>query len=352
MVQSFERMSAELREIFRYVVPFDRAEAWRVDGARSMADWLCFRFSISVRLAREWVRAAHALEELPAIAQGFAEGLICWEKLRQLVLIAAPETDVELARRGTDWSVAEVELYVRQQRRIAREEADRAQSERGLWSSWDRETGMLHFWGRLYGAEGAVVQKALDRVSEQLFHHTAKLGVLTDYAHRNADAFVELASSHLGADPDADRATVMCHVDANVLRSMNGNGTLEYGVVVGADTVRRIACDGRTQMVYWGPNGRPVGVGRASRTVPPWLTRLLHRRDQGCRWPGCGATRGVQAHHVVHWADGGRTDADNLLLLCRFHHRLVHEGGWSAEIGPDGELSIRRPDGSHMRRHS
>lgn len=350
MAQAFERMSVELREILRFIVPFDRAEAWRTDGARSMADWLCFRFSISITLAREWVRAAHALEVLPAIAAAFADGLISWEKLRQLVLIATPSSDSELARYGIGWSVAEVELYVRQQRRIMREEANRFQTERGLWTRWDIETGMLSFWGRLYGAEGAVVQKALDRVSEQLFQRSVKVGMPGDGIQRRADAFVELASNHLSADPDTDRATVMCHVDAEVLASMNGNGTLEYGVVVGADTVRRIACDGRTQMVYWGPDGRPIGVGRASRTVPAWLSRLLQQRDRGCRWPGCGATHGVQAHHLIHWADDGHTDADNLLSLCRFHHRLVHEGGWAIAVNSDGHVSIARPDGSFVRR--
>jgi len=73
--------------------------------------------------------------------------------------------------------------------------------------------------------------------------------------------------------------------------------------------------------------------------------RALDARDQGCRFPGCGSRRWVDAHHIHHWASGGRTSLDNLVLLCRHHHRLVHEGGYSVRRTAAGELEFRRPDG-------
>jgi hypothetical protein len=90
--------------------------------------------------------------------------------------------------------------------------------------------------------------------------------------------------------------------------------------------------------------GRTVSVGSRRRTVPASLRRALEWRDHGCRFPGCGITR-VDAHHVRHWADGGATRLDNLLLLCRRHHRAVHEDGYRVTLGRDGEPVFWSPDG-------
>jgi hypothetical protein len=87
-------------------------------------------------------------------------------------------------------------------------------------------------------------------------------------------------------------------------------------------------------------------VGRKTRSIPPAIRRALKRRDGGCRFPGCTATRFVDAHHVHHWADGGETKMDNLVLLCRRHHRLVHEGGFGLEARPDRSFRFSLPDGA------
>src|SRR2546423_967127 len=111
--------------------------------------------------------------------------------------------------------------------------------------------------------------------------------------------------------------------------------------------VRRLACDSWIQAVVEGA-GRPLGVGRRRRTVPRSLLHVLRHRDGGCRFPGCTRTRWVHAHHVTFWADGGRTDLDNLLLLCTAHHRFVHEGGWRIEGDPGGELRFVHPEGREV----
>jgi hypothetical protein len=90
--------------------------------------------------------------------------------------------------------------------------------------------------------------------------------------------------------------------------------------------------------------GGPLDVGRRTRSIPPALRRALVHRDRGCRFPGCGL-RFCQGHHIRHWANGGKTRLGNLTLLCPRHHRAVHEEGFQVEIGRDGALTFRRPDG-------
>jgi len=94
-------------------------------------------------------------------------------------------------------------------------------------------------------------------------------------------------------------------------------------------------------------DGRVEEVGARTRTIPPALRRVLHHRDKGCRFPGCRLPFG-QGHHIRHWAHGGPTTLSNLALLCRRHHRAVHEEGYQVERLPDGELRFRRPDGRSL----
>jgi len=91
--------------------------------------------------------------------------------------------------------------------------------------------------------------------------------------------------------------------------------------------------------------GEPLNVGRKTRTISPALRRALNARDRGCRFPGCCNTRYLDAHHIQHWADGGETKPANLALMCRFHHRLVHEGRVRIEVLDDGALRFVRPNG-------
>jgi hypothetical protein len=116
-------------------------------------------------------------------------------------------------------------------------------------------------------------------------------------------------------------------------------------MLVASEVARRLACDGRLQAVVEGRAG-PLGVGRTQRTVPRWLYRLVRRRDGGCRFPGCNQTRWLQAHHIVHWADGGPTDYDNIAMICTYHHRVVHELGWRVVATGAGGLEFRSPFGS------
>jgi hypothetical protein len=111
------------------------------------------------------------------------------------------------------------------------------------------------------------------------------------------------------------------------------------------ETVRRLACDASIVGVIETEEGEPLNVGRKTRGIPPALRRALNARDRGCRFPGCSNTRYVDAHHVHHWAKGGETKLSNLVQLCRFHHRQVHEGRVVVQVLDDGALRFVRPDG-------
>ena len=136
----------------------------------------------------------------------------------------------------------------------------------------------------------------------------------------------------------ADRYQVVVHVDAEarVELSEEGDSMLEGVRRVPAGTSRRIACDAGRVVMTHGRDGSVLDVGRKTRTVPPAIRRALDHRDGGCRFPGCGL-RFCDAHHIKHWADGGETRLDNLVLLCRRHHRAVHEEGFRVEIAQSTE---------------
>ena len=167
---------------------------------------------------------------------------------------------------------------------------------------------------------------------------------------QQADALARLAETalHQGLDPGApgERYQVVVHVDAAVLADPEqpGQSVLEEGSHVPAGTSQRLACDASRVLMRHDEDGRVVEVGARTRTIPPALRRALQHRDRTCRFPGCNARFG-QGHHVRHWAQGGPTTLANLALLCRRHHRAVHEEGYQVARGPDGALQFRRPDG-------
>jgi hypothetical protein len=203
----------------------------------------------------------------------------------------------------------------------------------------------------LPAADGAVVAAALER-------EASRLPVLpTDATHpdpqevRLADALVALCSARLGSDPDPDRATVVLHAplaslgeDPEAAPSAAGPG----GAVVPAATVQRLVCSGRVTVAVEDLSGDAVALGRATRTPSSHQVRLVRHRDRGCVFPGCGTNRYSQVHHVLWWRHGGRSDLDNLALVCSLHHRLVHEHGWRLTRSRD-RVRWFTPDGERYR---
>jgi 5-methylcytosine-specific restriction endonuclease McrA len=170
---------------------------------------------------------------------------------------------------------------------------------------------------------------------------------------QQADALALLAETalHHGVDPGSpgERYQVVVHVDATALADPDqpGQSVLEDGAHVPAETARRLACDASRVVMRHDDEGRVVEIGARTRTIPPALRRALLHRDHGCRFPGCGLPFG-QGHHLRHWAQGGPTTLSNLAMLCRRHHRAVHEEGFDVDRQPDGALRFRWPDGRYL----
>jgi hypothetical protein len=168
---------------------------------------------------------------------------------------------------------------------------------------------------------------------------------------QQADALVVIVKTYLDgagvADErsgTADHYQTVIHVDAAALKGSGGRADLPI------DSIKRLLCDGSVVTVAEDERGKPLDVGRKQRTVSTPLKRALHARDGGCTFPGCHRRRFLDAHHLEHWVDGGETHLDNLTLLCTYHHRLLHEGGFKIEREGTEALRFVRADGRRIPR--
>jgi hypothetical protein len=354
---------------------FDECEGWAGEGVLSCAHWLNWKCGMAMGAARERVRVAHALKDLPKTSQTFRKGKISYSKVRAITRVATPRNENYMLMIAHFGTANHVEHLVRNYRSVKRNEA--------LVKAQDQHTHRELSWfvdddgywvirGRLPPDSGALVQQMLQHAMDEQFQELQDVSAETSgravdetkprpepIAWRRADALVRLARGYrkgdaLGnASSNSEKFLVHVHTDLETLKS-NGDGSeseMESGGMLCAETTRRISCD--SSVVQWldkngnGHDGQPLSVGRKSRTIPPAIRRALQRRDSGCRFPGCTATRFVDAHHITHWADGGETSMNNLVLLCGRHHHLVHEGGFGLEK-VDGEFRFSNPQGHVM----
>ena len=303
---------------------FDANGYWGGPGLASCAHWLNFKCGMGMNAARERVRVARALAELPKI-------------------------------------------LVRKYRRVQMQrEADTANAiyvTREVTYYWDEE-GALVFHGRLPAEQGELILRALEMQMEKSFQEPPTEGVSAEtpaptestvkaeacaetpgepdtrspVAARRADALAEIAETYMNSEPvansTADRYQVVMHVNED-------SSYIENGPHVSAETSRRVGCDCSVIRVKEDENGQPLSIGRRSRLIPPAIRRALRMRDDGCRFPGCTRRHLVDAHHIEHWSNGGETNIENLVQLCRQHHRLVHEGGFSCEKTRSGDIVFR-----------
>jgi 5-methylcytosine-specific restriction endonuclease McrA len=354
--------TARLLDLIR---EFDSRGGWTA-GFRSCADWLSWRVGLDLGAARERVRVARALATLPRIAQALAKGEVSYSKVRALTRVATPETEVVLLGVGRGGTAAQVERIVRGWRDVDRRaeahESARQHASRYLRILQD-DDGTVVIHGRLAPETGAVLMQALAAAREALYQRARGEAAAAQeeapgpssppFEQQQADALALLAETalHHGIDPGVpgERYQVVVHVDAPVLADPEqpGQSVLEDGARVSAETCSRLACDASRIVMRHDEDGRLLEIGARTRTIPPALRRALHARDRGCRFPGCGVRFG-QGHHIRHWAQGGPTTLSNLALLCRRHHRAVHEEGYQIERLPDGQLRFRQPDGLEL----
>jgi len=301
---------------------------------------------------------ARSLEKLPRVAASMEEGRLSYAKVRAMTRVADESNEAYLLNIALCGTASHVENVVRGYRRaLDAEELTREaiqQRDQSLLYYTEAD-GSLVIRGRLPAEIGALFVRALEAAEDSLpIPKDVSAETSFDDRHhlrkRRVEALATLAESFLATGPrdlsGGGRNQIVVHVDAESLQHGNaGRCELEHGPSIAGETARRLSCDASVVRILEDAKGEPLDVGRKTRTIPPAIRRALNARDKGCRFPGCSFKRYVDGHHVHHWANGGETRLSNLVTLCRFHHRLVHEGQVAIHVLDDGGFRFTRPDG-------
>jgi hypothetical protein len=337
-------------EAARTLEVFNRTNAYEADGSLSAASWLRHRCNISYNAASNQVHVARRLPELPEAQAAFAAGEISSAHV-SLMSTAADQIGIEPVQEQEAMLVeAARQLDPRMFRQVTvhlrhcvdpdgvLQDANQAYQRRAVWLS-ETIDGVFVLNGSLDAEGGAILRMALAAVEGKPSSDDER-----SPRQRRADALVDMARHRLDV---GDLPTSGCQrphltvcADLETLAGQPaGAGCLNWEQLVPAETVRRLACDCSVTAIVTGAEGEPLSVGRARRTIPAPMRRAIMQRDKHCRFPGCD--RPVwwsDGHHLRHWIDGGPTAFWNVWLVCRPHHRLVHEGGWRLERANDGGL--------------
>jgi hypothetical protein len=355
-------INAANHRLLQLIAEFDQRKGWATSGAQSCAHWLNWKCGIAIGAAREKVRVARALENLPRISAAMASGALSYSKAREITRVGNTGNEEALLMIADHGTAAHVERLVRAYRRCMEAEElsreQRQQQNRKVSFRYD-DDGSLIVTCQLPAETGAMLMKALDVAVEGLpVYEDVPAGTsrqVVPYSQRRADALARVAESFLAHDvlesPGTDRHQIVVHVAAETLRNGSaGCCQIEDGPSIPAESARRFSCDASVVTLVEDENGEPLNAGRKSRTISAPLRRLLSARDKGCRFPGCCNARYIDMHHIKHWARGGETKPSNLVSLCRFHHRAVHEGGFDVVILDDGGFRFVSPDGEAVDR--
>ena len=350
---------ATLARVAKACAEFDEIEGCAAGGIRSFQHWLTIKTGFDMHTGAELLRVGRAMKSLPKIAAAFEGGQLSFDKVRQITTVATPVTEEFLLEIAQGASGAQLARICRALRRIdeanAPQQADDHLSRRGLWMHWD-DNGMLELKAKLTPEDAAVVQAALESITgsrpvPEPADDDVKDPADDRWAARNVDALVSMCEHVLAGGAEnlitsTAARQVVVHVDVGVLtgEASDGRCYVENGSPLSAGAARRLGCDAEAVPVTE-RNGLPIDVGRKQRIVPERLRLALHVRDRFCRFPGCGVpAHRTEAHHHDHWALGGGTDLDNLLLLCGFHHRRHHSGAFRIRKTATG-FSFETDDG-------
>ena len=204
-----------------------------------------------------------------------------------------------------------------------------------------RKDGSVVFRGKIDPEAGAKLAALMSPLAKPT---SAKDTRTTE--ERQGDAFVEIIELAAGSEklPEegGERPHLALTMSLKDFLAQRGTADVEGMGPLAASAVRRIACDAKVLRLVLGAKSEPLDIGRATRTIPNQIRRALITRDSGCAFPGCQRRpRQCHAHHVRHWAEGGPTSVDNLVLLCGHHHRLVHHSDWAVKIN-EGQPEFER----------
>src|SRR5713226_6886254 len=332
-------------EALRRLRRFDSGQGYASSGALSAKAWLRWRCNLTGPNASGMVEVSRQLASLPQATQALADGDISYQHASLIASTAADlggmmeshaeDILVTAAKKLDPKRLAFAALQLRHclepdgVLRDAIEQHDR----RYLYLSQTLD-GVFYLSGRFDAEGGALLRTALDSVMRPPALNDERVG-----KQHQADALLELCRRQLDGGQLPEVGGQKPHLAVTVVLATlcrqpgSAAAELEWSQPIPAETARRLACDAAITPIIDGE------ADHTSRVVPGATRRALFARDKGCRFPGCDCPPAwTDAHHVQHWADGGPTTLDNLILLCRRHHRLVHEEGWTLNLARDREL--------------
>ena len=322
----------------------DRRAAYRDEGATAAAPWVVERFGVSTTTARAYADVAERAWDLPHLTASLSEGEISFDKLRAVSDMATPETEREVLDQARDCSVRQLVELARRSEAGASEDRAVADHERRFVRFNDRHRTVT---AQLPAESYAEVRSCLEGRARRV-----PTDGETPWDQRVCDALLQVIRSS-GGSSSSSPYFVVAHVPLAALIGESGEATQLAGELEGDDlisfeTVRRIACDATIAIAVDDDVGHTMFEGRARRDPTDAQRREIRRRDRHCRFPGCTNATFTNAHHVKGWKPDGRTDIDNLALLCVHHHHRVHHGQWTMYGNANEELTFVGPTGRVM----
>lgn len=309
------------------------------DGYRSIVDWLAARADVSHKTARRLCWTASRLAEAPEVAASLGEGEITFDRAEQVARL--PEGH----RTGHDrFDISQLRRLVAQHRRLSpRREKKTSLGYLQFQPTLDETAEAI--WGELPGTDSMLVRKAIDQRADETLDSSIGLGV----AERRALALVSICQDSLYEDTapgDAPPSEVTVVVDARAATAANGESGVSVlgGSRVGRKALEGVMCHAVTEVIGITEDGRPLDLGRKTRTVSPTLRRHVLTRDMGCTVDGCSSNYRLEVHHTIPWSQGGSSDAEDLVSLCWFHHHVaVHRLGLHIERLGRSRIRLVRP---------
>ncbi|WP_197378625.1 HNH endonuclease signature motif containing protein [Mycolicibacterium mengxianglii] len=341
--------------IVEIVAEVDRDGLWGNTGARSVAALVAWKAGVSPNTAKTITSVARRLEEFPRCVAGMREGRLSLDQIGVIADRAAHGSDAHYAELAASATVNQLRTAVKLEPRPQpeldtehdTEPAPRPEPPRSITQTSDDQSTTWHI--TLPHDEAATFDAALQSHQDALvtaWKRDHEGGSQTTPPLPNAvDGFMSLVragwDSDVAARPHGQRTTVVVHLDVE-----KRVAALHLGPLLTDDERRYLTCDATCE-VWFERHGQVIGSGRETRTISRRLRRALEHRDRCCVVPGCGATRGLHAHHIRHWEDGGHTELSNLVLLCPYHHRLHHAGAITI-TGPAGDLVVTDTAGRQL----
>jgi hypothetical protein len=338
-----DRLGARAAHLLHQV---NETEAYARDGYSSPTALLKHRMAMHPGEAQRLVQRSNGLAVSPFVAFAYARGALSGAQVDVLLYArcvapnAFAEAEGDLVEMALDTPLVR-DLRNRLDYWLDKLAADDLADDRALV----RETRSLTLRrdGEMIRINGWVDVEAGERLRAILEPGPPAKEDTRSTPARRADRLMDILNG------SSKRPNITVHVDSEkLLDRLPGLSETDDGTFLSADEIRRIACDACLTRVVFGPDGQPLDVGRTKRLVTPAMRIAVIARDRECVFPGCDITnRWCDVHHIIHWADDGMTRIENLVLLCRHHHMLVHEGGWTLTGNP-GCLVFRRPDGTEL----